>query len=227
MEECSLSGSEDSKKDNLIRGTCFNNKVELVAIIDIGATHSFITLECATMMGLKLSLMSGSMVINTPANGSVTTTLVCLSCPLTIYGKSFVMDLVCLPLHVIDVILGMNWLEFNHVHINFYSKTVRLLEFGDGGKLMFLSAKQVEEILEDEAQMFAMFWALHVDREVVSVNLPVICEFPWVFPNDISDIPLVREVEFAIEFVPITSPASMDPYRMSASELDEMKKQFE
>ena len=103
-----LSGSETPKKDNLIRGTCFSNDVELIAIIDTGATHSFVSLECATRLGLNLSDMNGSMVIETPANGSVTTTRVCLKCPLTIYGKSFLMDLVCLPLHQIDVILGMN-----------------------------------------------------------------------------------------------------------------------
>ena len=99
--------------------------------------------------------MNGSMLIETPANGSVTTTFVCLKCPLSIYGKSFLMDLVCLPLHQIDVILGMNWLEFNYVHINCFAKTVEFPEFGDRGELMFLSAKQVDELLEDEAVMFA------------------------------------------------------------------------
>ncbi|XP_058726016.1 uncharacterized protein LOC131597329 [Vicia villosa] len=143
-----------------------------------GATQSFISLKSATMMGLKLSSMSGSMVIDTLTNGFVTTALVCLSFPLTIYGKSFVMELVCLPLLQIDVILGMNCLEFNYVHINFYSKTVRFLECGDGRELLYLSAKQVEGLLEDEAQMIAMFSALHVDHEIFSVELPVLCEFP-------------------------------------------------
>lgn len=71
----------------------------------------------------------------------MTTALVYLSCPLTIYGKNFTRDLVCLPLHQIDIILEMNWLEFNYVHINCYSKPVRFQEFGDCGEMMFLSAK--------------------------------------------------------------------------------------
>ncbi|XP_058765452.1 uncharacterized protein LOC131638944 [Vicia villosa] len=37
-----FSGVEDSKKDNLIRGTCFINDIKLVAVIDTGATHLFI-----------------------------------------------------------------------------------------------------------------------------------------------------------------------------------------
>ncbi|XP_050910062.1 uncharacterized protein LOC127123930 [Lathyrus oleraceus] len=173
----------------MIRGTYFINNVELISTIDTGATHLFISLGCATRLGLKLSSMVGSMVIVTPINGYVTTALVCLSFPLTIYGKNFAMDLVCLPLHQIDIILGMNWLEFNYVHINCYSKTVRFLEFGDCGKMMFLSAKQVEELLEDETQMFTMFASLQVDNKIAGVDLPVVRNFLDIFPDDINDLP--------------------------------------
>jgi hypothetical protein len=68
--------------------------------------------------------MSGCMVIDTPANGSVTTKLVCVNCPVTIYGIHFGMDLVFIPLSKQDVIFCMNWLEFNRVHINCCAKTV-------------------------------------------------------------------------------------------------------
>ncbi|MCI88369.1 cellular nucleic acid-binding protein, partial [Trifolium medium] len=47
-----------------------------------------------------------------------------------------------------------------------------------------------------------------------------------VFPEDISDVPPEREVEFSIDIVPGTSPITMAPYRMSASELNELKKQL-
>ncbi|MCI63111.1 cellular nucleic acid-binding protein, partial [Trifolium medium] len=43
----------------------------------------------------------------------------------------------------------------------------------------------------------------------------------------ISDVPPEREVEFTIDLVPGTSPISMAPYRKSASELNELKKQLE
>ena len=62
--------------------------------------------------------MNREMVVETPAKGSVTTSLVCLSCPLSMFGRDFEVDLVCLPLTGMDVIFGMNWLEYNRVHIN-------------------------------------------------------------------------------------------------------------
>ncbi|CAJ2642437.1 unnamed protein product [Trifolium pratense] len=65
------------------------------------------------------------------------------------------------------------------------------------------------------------------ESEVKVEELPVVCEFPDVFPEDVSDVPPKREVEFTIDLVPGTSPISMAPYRMSASELNELKKQLE
>ena len=120
----------------------------MIAIIDTDETHSFISLDCVERYGLKLSSMDGNMIVDTLTLGTVTTLWVCQNCPLTIYGKNFWMDLVCLPLRNLDVILGMNWLEFNHVHINCFYKTVLFLEMGDDGNLMFVSAKKVEEFLK-------------------------------------------------------------------------------
>lgn len=67
--------------------------------------------------------MVESMVIDTLTNGSGSTLWVCLNFLLTIYGKNFGIDLVCLPLSQLDVILVMNWLEFNHVHIKCFDKS--------------------------------------------------------------------------------------------------------
>ncbi|XP_058783473.1 uncharacterized protein LOC131658163 [Vicia villosa] len=222
-----LRGTKDFKKDNLIRDTCLINSVELVTIVDTGATHSFILLDCATMLGLELYFMDGSMVIDTPDNGFVTTTFVCKGCPLTIFDKSFVKHLVCLPLHQIDVILRMNWLKYNYVHINCFNNTLRFPKFGNGGGLMLLTSKQVSECLRDEVVMFAMFASLQSDRETASVELVIVCEFPEVFPYYISDLPLEHELEFSIELMLGTSSVSMALYRMLAFEMNELKKQLE
>jgi len=122
-----LASTHTANEDCMIRGTCFIYSISLIAIIDIGATHCFIAADCASKLGLVMSSMNGEMVVETPAKGSVTTSLVCLKCPLSIFGRDFTVDLVCLPLSGMDVILGMNWLEFNYVHINCFSKTVRFL----------------------------------------------------------------------------------------------------
>ncbi|MCI84132.1 cellular nucleic acid-binding protein, partial [Trifolium medium] len=55
-----------------------------------------------------MTKIPGRMKIDTPSSGSVITRLVCLNCPVTVFGRNFVMDLVCIPLSGIDVIFGMN-----------------------------------------------------------------------------------------------------------------------
>jgi hypothetical protein len=103
-----LTGTQTENEDRLIRGTCYINNTPLVAIIDTGATHCFVAFDCASKLGLAVSDMSGEMVVETPAKGSVTTSLVCLRCPLSMFDRDFEIDLVCLPLSGMDVILGMN-----------------------------------------------------------------------------------------------------------------------
>ncbi|MCI60956.1 cellular nucleic acid-binding protein, partial [Trifolium medium] len=79
----------------------------------------------------------------------------------------------------------------------------------------------------EHAEIFAMFASLKLENGAKMEELPVVCEFPDVFPGDVSDVPPEREVEFSIDLIPGTSPISMAPYRISASELKELKKQLE
>ncbi|KAK2452021.1 putative mitochondrial protein [Trifolium repens] len=172
-----------------------------------------------------MSDMPSRMEIETPASGSVTTQFVCLKCPVDVFDRSFGMDLVCIPLSNIDVIFGMNWLIFNRVHINCCEKTVVFPKSEESSLLM--SGKDVKESLKENGELFAMFASLKLEGGVEIKELPVVQEFFDVFPEDVSDVPPEREVEFAIDLVPGTSPISMAPYRMSASELGELKKQLE
>jgi hypothetical protein len=95
--------------------------------------------------------MLGRMVIDTPANGSVTTALACRNCPLTIYGKHFGIDLVCLTLSQIDAIPGMNWLEFNRVYINCFTKTVLFPEHEEERNSRFITTVQMKAATKEGA----------------------------------------------------------------------------
>ncbi|KAA3466611.1 DNA/RNA polymerases superfamily protein [Gossypium australe] len=57
--------------------------------------------------------------------------------------------------------------------------------------------------------------------------VPVVCEYPDVFLEELSGLPPVREVDFAIELVPETLPISIAPYRMAPTELKELKAQLQ
>ena len=52
-------------------------------------------------------------------------------------------------------------------------------------------------------------------------EIPVVREFPNVFPNDIVGLRLDREVEFTIDLILRTEPISI-PHRMAPAELREL-----
>jgi len=146
----------------LIRGTCYFDNTPLVAIIDTGATHCFIAIDCAAKLNLAVPDMNGEMDVETLAKSSLTTSLVCLICHVSMFGRDFEIDLVCLPLNGMDVILGMNWLEYNHVHINCFSKSVYFSSAEEESGAEFLSTKQLKQLERDRIMMFSLMASLSI-----------------------------------------------------------------
>ena len=74
------------------------------------------------------------------------------------------------------------------------------------------------------------FLALVLDSKRGQVNLeniPMIKEFPDVFPEELSSLPPEREVDLSIEVVQGTTPISKAPYHMAPTELKELKTQLQ
>ena len=71
-------------------------------------------------------------------------------------------------------------------------------------------------------------YVVETEKEGTLVDeIPVVREFPDVFPYDIAGLPSDREVEFTIDLIPETEPISIPPYRMAPAELRELKAQLE
>ncbi|XP_049410606.1 uncharacterized protein LOC125873772 [Solanum stenotomum] len=58
-------------------------------------------------------------------------------------------------------------------------------------------------------------------------SIPVVQEFPDVFPEDLPGVPPVRDIDFSIDLEPGTKPISIPPYRMAPAELKELKDQIQ
>ena len=59
--------------------------------------------------------------------------------------------------------------------------------------------------------------------EVTLESVSVVWEFWDVFLEDLSSLPLDRELKFENELLPGSSPISIPPYRMASTELMELK----
>jgi hypothetical protein len=53
--------------------------------------------------------------------------------------------------------------------------------------------------------------------------MPVVYQFPDVFPEELPGMPPDRDIEFVIELKPGTTPIYKTPYRMATPELAEFK----
>ena len=61
---------------------------------------------------------------------------------------------------------------------------------------------------------------------VVQEEVPVVKDYPDVFPEELPGMPPDRDIEFLIELLPGTRPISKRPYPMPANDLEEIKKQI-
>ncbi|WVZ76544.1 LOW QUALITY PROTEIN: hypothetical protein U9M48_024511 [Paspalum notatum var. saurae] len=110
----------------------------------------------------------------------------------------------------------MNWMNENHAVLDIGSRTVQL-KSNVSGKILKIHIPNQK----------------HIEPTVNATELqeikkiPVVCEFPDVFPEELLGLPPDRNVEFSIELVPGTAPVSKRPYRMAPDELKELKTQFQ
>ena len=126
------------------------------------------------------------------------------------------MDLIVLPRLAIDVILGMKWMSDHGVLIDTSTRIIMLREPKGGNAFYYHFPK----VLISKT-------CLVLSKPLPFYDIPVVCEFPNVFPDELPGLPPNRDVEFKIELVPSTTPISRRSYRMPPNELTELKIQLQ
>ena len=90
-----------------------------------------------------------------------------------------------------------------------------------------ISSMKARRLMRKGCETFLVV-ILDSKRSQVEVEkIPVVREFPDVFPEELPGIPIEREVDLSIEIVPGTTPMSRAPYRMASIELKELKVQLQ
>jgi hypothetical protein len=121
-----------------------------------------------------------------------------------------------LELKGIDVIHGLDWLSKHKVLINCAKKSVKLTTT-DGKELEF-----VAELVVTTKGVANRAKVNQLDASQGS-QVPMVNEFPDVFPMELPGTPPDRDIEFVIELKPVTSPIYKTPFRMTMPELAELK----
>jgi hypothetical protein len=114
-----------------------------------------------------------------------------------------------------DVILGIDWMTQHKVVLDISDRVVEINSSTVRHTTVYLP-------FQDGTDSCAYVTIIsHLDE------IPVVCEYLDVFPDELPSIPPDRDVEFVIELQSGTAPISKRPYRMPPKELAELKNQLQ
>jgi hypothetical protein len=186
----------------------------VIVLFDSGATHSFISSKCGTKMGLELYPTNRTYMIVTPG-GKISANQVCRSVPIQMGRNLMMTNLLLLDLDGMDILLDMNWMTHHHVSLDISSRIV-----------------EINSPEHDPTVLYLPQWkytnsCTYAATGIKLKDIPVVCEYPDVFPDDLPRMPPNRDIEFIIELQPGTAPISKRPYRMPPNELAELKIQLQ
>jgi hypothetical protein len=192
-------------------GTFLVNSVPAKILFDSGASHSCVIENFVERGNLKPSRMDRLMIVQIP--GSITRTkLSYRNVPVELHGVHFQADLIILGTKGLDVVLGMDWISKYQGHIDCAKKSITVTS-SDG--------IQIEHIATMPSRK--AYYKKSVSRPTLD-QVPVVCEYPDVFPEELPGMPPDRDIEFIIELIPRTAPIAQRAYRMNPQELEELKR---
>ncbi|GJR48271.1 putative nucleotidyltransferase, ribonuclease H [Tanacetum coccineum] len=131
-------------------------------------------------------------------------------------GHVFDIDLIPFVHGSFDMIIGIDWLSNNKAEIICHEKVVRI-PLPDGNVLRVLGERP-----DDKPRSLMSTRASDKTQE----EIVVVKDFPEVFPDDLSGLLPIREIEFWIELIPGATPVAKSIYCLSPSELEELSGQL-
>ncbi|GJX00440.1 putative reverse transcriptase domain-containing protein [Tanacetum coccineum] len=151
-----------------------------------------------------------------PDGKVVSTNTVLRSCTLVLLNHVFKIDLLLTRLGSFDVIVGMDWLSYHRAVIDCYEKIVRIPL--PNGEILEVQGERPEK---DPGSLAC----IKADEKKLD-DIRVVRDFPEVFPDDLSGLPPMREIEFRIDLIPGASLVVKSPYRLPLSEMLELSNQL-
>ncbi|GKE25634.1 putative reverse transcriptase domain-containing protein [Tanacetum coccineum] len=210
-------GAEEARQDlNIMTGTFTLNKYFATTLFDSGVDYSFISTTFIPLLGLKPSDLGFKYEIEIASGQLVEIDKVIKGCKLEIEGHIFDIDLIPFGHGSFDVIIGMDWLFNFKAKIICHEKVVRI-PLPDGKVL-----RVVGERPDEKARLLMTVKASDKKQK----EIVVVRDFPKVFPDDLSRLPHIREIEFQIELTPGATPVEKYPYCLAPSELEELSRQL-
>ncbi|XP_073031150.1 uncharacterized protein [Primulina eburnea] len=232
-----MTQEEADDTTEVVSGTVLIQSIPAYALFDCGATHSFMSKRFAKKLGRRPDKLTEPFRIATPTSRAIETEKIYRECEISINNQTFSAELIQLIMVDFDIILGMDWLARNNAVVDCKGKEVKLrtpnqeevvFHGKSKGRKSLLSASQAWKAMKSGEDIYlAMVSEAKEEVELKLEDIPVVRDFPGVFPEELSGTVPDREVEFEINLVPGATPISKAPYRMAPAELKELKEQLQ
>nr|GEW03245.1 putative reverse transcriptase domain-containing protein [Tanacetum cinerariifolium] len=228
---------------NVVIGTFLLNNRYALVLFDTCADRSFVSTAFSSLIDIIPTTLDYGYDVELADDGIIWVNTLIRGCTLNFLNHPFNIDLMLVEMGSFDVIIGMDWLVKYHAVIVCDEKLVRvpfgdemLIFHGDGSnnghesRLNIISRTKTQRYLLKGCSIFLAHVttkeAEDKSKEKRLKDVPIVQDFPELFPEDFSGIPPTRQVEFQINLVPSAAPVARAPYRLAPSEMKELSDQL-
>ncbi|GJU34582.1 putative reverse transcriptase domain-containing protein [Tanacetum coccineum] len=236
-------GNAGANPDNVVAGTFLLNNRYAYILFDTGADRSFVSTTFSSQIDITPSTLDHYYDVELADGRIIGLNTILKGCTLNFLNHQFNINLMPVELGSFDAIIGMDWLAKHQAVIACAEKIVRipcknktLTIHGDGStqgnvtRLNIISCTKTQKYIE---KGFPIFLAHVTTKEIEDKSeekrledVPIVQNFPEVFPEDLPGLPPTRQVEFQIDLVPGAAPVARAPYRLAPSEMKELSEQL-
>ncbi|GJR42474.1 putative reverse transcriptase domain-containing protein [Tanacetum coccineum] len=190
---------------NVVTCTFLLNNHYATILFDTGADRSFVSIAFSSLINIIPIALDYGVDVDLADDR-----IICVNTLIQGYTLNFLnhllnIDLMPVEMGSFDVIIGMDWLSKYQAVIVCAEKIVRCQVF-----LAHVTTKKAED----------------KSKEKRLDDVPIVRDFPEVFPKDLPGIPPTRQVEFQIDLIPGVVPVARAPYRLAPSKMNELSDQL-
>ncbi|GJR60420.1 putative reverse transcriptase domain-containing protein [Tanacetum coccineum] len=229
---------------NIVTGTFLLNDCYASILFDTGADRSFVSTTFSSLIDITPTALDHYYDVELADGKIIGINTIIRGCTLNFLNHPFNINLLPVELGSFDVIIGMDWLSKYHAVIDCAEKIVRipwgnetLIVHGDGSnqrngtRLNIISCTKTHKYLLKGHHVFlASITAKETEDgsgEKRLEDVPIVRDFPEVFPEELPGLPPTRQVEFQIDLMPGAAPVARAPYRLAPSEMKELSEQLQ
>ncbi|GJT72605.1 putative reverse transcriptase domain-containing protein [Tanacetum coccineum] len=230
--------------NNVITGTFLLNNRYASILFDTGADRSFVSNAFSSLIDSIPTTLDHDYDVELVDRRIIRVNTIIRGCTLNFLNHPFIIDLMPVEIGSFDVIIGMDWLSKYQAVIVYSEKIVRA-PFGNeilivrgngsnnehGSRLNIISCTKTQKYLLKGCPIFLAHVTTKEAEDKSEVkrleDIPIVRDFPEVFPEDLSGIPPTRQMEFQIDLILDVEPVARAPYRLAPSEMKELSDQLQ